>query len=228
MSEKIEMMTSSSTDNENTQIIKGKKIYYFFKRLIDIMLSLFGLIMLSPIFLIISLLYQYGDNKGPILFKQKRIGQYGKEFYIYKFRSMVVDAEVILKSNRELYKKYLKNNYKLEPKEDPRITKMGEFLRKTSLDELPQLLNVLKGEMSLIGPRPVLKDELKEYSERIEHFLSVKPGVTGYWQVCGRSDVGYPERAYLEFYYVDKQGLKMDTEILFKTILLVLNRKGAY
>ncbi|MGE2643769.1 sugar transferase, partial [Escherichia coli] len=147
-------------------------------------------IMFSPIFLLISILYMIGDNKGPVFFKQIRMGKNGKEFYIYKFRSMIVNAEEKLRSNEVLYKKYIDNNYKLEPSEDPRITKVGQFLRKTSLDELPQFLNVLKGDMSLVGPRPVVQEELVEYGKRKDEFLSVKPGLTGYWQVSGRSDVG--------------------------------------
>lgn len=141
---------------------------------------------------------------------------------------MIVNAEEKLKSNRILYEKYLRNNYKLEPEEDPRITRIGKFLRKTSLDELPQFLNVLKGDMSLVGPRPVVKEELNEYKQKESIFLSVKPGLTGYWQVCGRSDVGYPERVDIELFYVYNQSIWLDIKILIKTVLLVMLRKGAY
>ncbi|UOE55171.1 sugar transferase [Cytobacillus oceanisediminis] len=198
------------------------------KRSLDIIGSIFGLIILFPAFVLLSLFYVFGDNKGPIFFKQIRIGQDGKEFYIYKFRSMVVKAEEKLKSDKALYEKYKANNYKLEPEEDPRITKFGQFIRKTSLDELPQFINVLKGDMSLVGPRPVVKEELMEYKHRKAEFLSVKPGITGYWQVCGRSDVGYPERVDIELFYVYNQSLSLDIKILIKTVLLVLLRKGAY
>ncbi|HZH60174.1 MAG TPA: sugar transferase, partial [Metabacillus sp.] len=133
-----------------------------------------------------------------------------------------------LKKNKELYEKYLKNNYKLEAHEDPRITKLGNFLRKTSLDELPQLINVLKGNMTLVGPRPVVEEELMEYGENVNKFLSVKPGVTGYWQVSGRSNVGYPERVDLELYYVYNQSLLFDLRIIILTIWMVLIRRGAY
>lgn len=126
-----------------------------------------------------------------------------------------------------LYQKYIQNNYKLEPEEDPRITGIGRF-KKTSLDELPQFINVLKGEMSLVGPRPVVKEELAEYKSRKDLFLSVKPGITGYWQVSGRSDVGYPERVDLELHYVYNQSVLFDIKILFLTLLHVLLRKGAY
>jgi exopolysaccharide production protein ExoY len=212
----------------NTYMKKVSKTYVVSKRFIDVLVSTIGLLLLFPIFICISILYLFGENKGPVFFKQHRVGKDGKMFRMYKFRTMIVDAEKVLKTNKTLYSKYIKNNYKLEPNEDPRITNLGFFLRKTSLDELPQLINVLKGDMSLTGPRPVVNEELKEYKERIEDFLSVKPGVTGYWQICGRSDVGYPERADLEFYYIDHQSLKLDLVIIIKTVWLVISRKGAY
>lgn len=203
-------------------------IYLFVKRLMDILGATIGIVISSPFFLIISLLYLFGDNKGPVFFKQVRIGKDGKEFKIYKFRSMVVNAEEKLKANKLLYKKYIQNSYKLEPEEDPRITNTGRFLRKTSLDELPQLFNVLKGDMSLVGPRPVVAEELEEYSYRKPDFLSVQPGVTGYWQVSGRSEVLYPERVDVELYYVYNQSLLLDVKILIKTVLVVILRKGAF
>ncbi|WP_270584438.1 sugar transferase [Bacillus smithii] len=162
------------------------------KRAMDIIGAIIGLILTSPLFLIISIFYLFGDSKGPIFFKQVRVGKHGKKFYIYKFRSMITNAEEKLKADHELYQKYLRNNYKLEPHEDPRITNLGHFLRKRSLDEIPQLINVLKGEMSLVGPRPVVVEELREYGDRINEFLSVKPGITGNWAVSGRSSVDYP------------------------------------
>jgi exopolysaccharide production protein ExoY len=206
-----------------------ENIYFlFFKRIVDLIGATTGLILTSPLFIFISILYLFGNSKGPIFFKQIRIGHNGERFYIYKFRSMVQNAENVLKLDRKLYKKYLANNYKLEPEEDPRITNIGKFLRKTSLDELPQLLNVLRGEMSLVGPRPVVEDELKEYKHKKHDFLSVKPGLTGYWQVSGRSDIGYPERVDLELYYVYNQSLLLDIKILLFTVYMVLMRKGAY
>ncbi|MCP9280273.1 multidrug MFS transporter [Bacillus wiedmannii] len=194
----------------------------------DLIGAIVGLIIFSPIFLLISILYMTGDNKGPIFFKQIRMGKNGKEFYIYKFRSMIVNAEEKLKRNEILYRKYIDNNYKLEPSEDPRITKVGQFLRKTSLDELPQFLNVLKGDMSLVGPRPVVQEELMEYGKRKDEFLSVKPGLTGYWQVSGRSDVGYPERVELELHYIYNCSILFDMKIIFLTMVHVIMRKGAY
>lgn len=203
--------------------------YLFFKRALDLFGAVVGLVLSLPLFLVISMLYLFGNNKGPIFFKQRRTGQYGESFYIYKFRSMVVNAEEQLKSNRLLYKKYLDNNYKLEPEEDPRITKIGCFLRKTSLDELPQFINVLKGEMSLVGPRPVVVEELKEYKgDRKDLFLSAKPGLTGYWQAYGRSEIEYPERCDVELYYVNHMSFKLDVIIIFRTILSVITKKGAY
>jgi exopolysaccharide production protein ExoY len=204
------------------------KIYALTKRTMDIFGAIVGIILTSPLFLIISIFYLFGDSKGPIFFKQVRIGKNGKRFHIYKFRSMVVNAEEKLKADKELYQKYLKNNYKLEPHEDPRITNLGHFLRKTSLDEIPQLINVLKGEMSLVGPRPVVEEELKEYGMKVTKFLSVKPGITGYWQVSGRSEIGYPERVNIELFYINNQSLFLDIVILVKTVFMVLLRKGAY
>ena len=202
--------------------------YLFLKRCMDIFGAVTGLLVTLPIQMILMVFYLFGDNKGPVLFKQARIGKQGRTFYIYKFRSMVVDAERILKEDQELYTKYVRNNFKLEQHEDPRITPFGRFIRRTSLDELPQFFNVLKGDMSLVGPRPVVVDEIKEYKHTKDDFLSVKPGITGYWQVCGRSGIGYPERVDIELYYVYNRGLLFDLKILWKTIYQVLTRKGAY
>lgn len=203
-------------------------MYLTIKRIMDFILSLIGLVLLLPVFIIISIFYLFGENRGPLFFAHKRIGKNGRYFHIYKFRTMIVNAEEKLKSDKELYKKFVKNGYKLETEEDPRITKLGRFLRKTSLDELPQLVNVLLGNMSLVGPRPIIEAELAEYKDRKQEFLSVKPGVTGYWQVSGRSDVGYPERVDLELYYVHNKSLLFDIKILFKTFTTVIFQKGAY
>lgn len=215
-----------SSQGLNTQ--STTKAYQPLKRMIDVFGAMCGLIISLPIFILISVLYSFGELKGPVFFKQVRIGKDGKEFYIYKFRSMITNAEEKLKSNKMLFNKYVENGYKLEPHEDPRITKIGSFLRKTSLDELPQLINVLKGEMSLVGPRPVITEELVEYKDKVDTFLSVKPGITGYWQVSGRSNVGYPERVDLELYYVYNHSLLFDFKILLSTIWIVLLKKGAY
>lgn len=198
------------------------------KRTIDIIGALTGIILTLPFLIIILFLFITTDSKECILFKQQRYGKNGRTFNIYKFRTMVINADELLKSNSQLYTKYVENNYKLEQEEDPRITKLGRFLRKTSLDELPQLLNVLKGEMSLVGPRPVVKEELLEYKHQQNDFLSVKPGMTGYWQISGRSNIGYPDRVDIELYYVYNQCLLLDIRILLSTILVVFLKKGAY
>lgn len=231
---KSEIVQETVTSNQRVEyssfqsLEDTSKVYAFLKRTMDIIGAIIGLILSSPLFLFISIFYLFGDLKGPIFFKQVRVGKYGETFYIYKFRSMIVDAEEKLKADHELYQKYLRNNYKLEPHEDPRITKFGHFLRKTSLDEIPQLINVLKGEMSLVGPRPVIVEELREYGDRVNDFVSVKPGMTGYWAVNGRSDVDYPKRADLELFYVYNQSILFDLQIIFKTIWTVLLKKGAY
>lgn len=228
------MAQLTRTDNqinksEKQTIIRNQRYsYIFFERLTDILGAVIGLILALPLIVVICTLYLFEDTKGPIFFRQVRVGKNGVNFDIYKFRSMAVDAQRRLKADPALYRKYIENNYKLDPEEDPRITRLGRFLRKTSLDELPQLINVLKGEMSLVGPRPVIEEELEEYKDKIDKFLSVKPGVTGYWQVSGRSDVGYPERVDLELYYVNKQSITFDIKILLKTVLIVILKKGAY
>ena len=202
--------------------------FSFIKRDLDIVLATIGIIVLSPLFLILAILIKVQDPKGPVFFRQPRIGKQAKIFNIFKFRSMIIGAEQRLKDDVELYDKYVANNYKLEPKEDPRITSIGRFLRRTSLDELPQLFNVLKGEMSLVGPRPVVSQELKEYREKKVDFLSVKPGITGYWQVSGRSDIGYPERVDLELYYIYNKSIPLDLKILVTTVWSVILKRGAY
>jgi len=202
--------------------------YKFAKRTLDISGALIGLFILFIVLIPFIFIYSIGKNKGEMLFKQKRIGQYGEVFEIYKFRSMVENAEEVLKRDKDLYTKYIANSYKLEAEEDPRITTFGRFIRKTSLDELPQFLNVLKGEMSLVGPRPIVQEELNEYGNKKALFLSAKPGITGYWQTCGRSEVNYPERVNVELYYMNNQSVLLDIQILFKTVVHVLIRKGAY
>ncbi|KMM36729.1 sugar transferase [Guptibacillus hwajinpoensis] len=200
--------------------------YYAAKRVMDIVAALIALLLLSPLMAIIMVISIF--DRGPIFFKQQRFGKDGVPFSIYKFRSMVTDAEQVLKKDETLYQKYVTNNFKLEPDEDPRITKLGRFLRKTSLDEIPQLINVLKGDMSLVGPRPIVNEELQQYGNKQRVFLSVKPGMTGYWQISGRSAVGYPERIDVELFYVYNQSIKMDIKIIIGTFSAVLKKRGAY
>nr|WP_205600412.1 sugar transferase [Weissella cibaria] len=193
----------------------------------DISVSLFALIVFSPIFLVISSFYLFGENRGPIFYKQRRIGMNHREFGIYKFRSMVVGAEEKLYANKELYAKFVENGYKLPTEEDPRITKFGAFIRRTSIDELPQFINILIGDMSIVGPRPVVEKELIEYGDRVDKFLSVKPGAMGLWQASGRSEIQYPERADLEISYVDHADLWFDFKILFMTVFAIFKGDGA-
>lgn len=202
--------------------------YTLIKRTFDIFGSLVGVFLFLIAYAVLVIVYRIGENKGPILYKQKRLGVNGSFFYIYKFRSMKVDADKILREDRVLYQRYVDNGYKLEASEDPRTTKVGKILRKTSIDELPQFINVLKGDMSLVGPRPIIEEELEEYGEKKALFLSMKPGITGVWQTSGRSNIGYPERTYLELSYLEEQSVQKDLEVLLKTIVKVFINEGAY
>lgn len=196
----------------------------------DLIIGFLGTIFIVlPSYLIILIIYKIKGYKGSIFFTQYRAGLGGKKFKIIKFRSMVENAEEILISNKELYEKYKNNSYKLPPDEDPRLTNIGDFIRKTSIDELPQFINLLLGDMSLIGPRPILDNELDEYTEEERRILlSVRPGITGIWQVSGRSDVFYPERCEMELYYPKNQSFWLDIKIIFLTIKQVLTREGAH
>ena len=203
-----------------------RKVYLGIKRIFDIVASLLAIILLSPVFLIFIVLIRI-DSKGKAFYKHKRIGKYGKYIYLYKFRSMYIDADDRLKEllKDPKMKKEWKENFKLE--DDPRITKIGKFLRKTSLDELPQLLNILKGDMSIVGPRPVIDEEIKKYGKNQKKFLSVTPGLTGWWACNGRSDITYEERIKLELYYVDHCSLLLDIKCILKTVIAVLRKSGA-
>jgi lipopolysaccharide/colanic/teichoic acid biosynthesis glycosyltransferase len=203
-----------------------KKFYCFVKRCFDLFVSIFGLLILSPVFVLCALFVKLEDG-GPAIYKQKRIGKDGEFIYIYKFRSMKVNADkledVLTADQIEKYKK----EYKLE--DDPRITKIGNFLRKSSLDELPQLFNVIRGDISLIGPRPLVSDETYLYGNAREVLLSVKPGLTGYWQAYARNTVNYAtgERQKMELYYVHNRGFWFDIKIFFKTFEALFKRTGA-
>ncbi|CAM3072800.1 sugar transferase [Leuconostoc rapi] len=209
--------------------IKPKhKSYLIAKRIIDVVFALLGLIILSPIFLIVFVLLKIDSPKSPALFEQKRIGRYGQPFNIYKFRSMVPNAEEILKADTVLYQKYVASGYKLPTKEDPRITKLGSFLRRSTIDELPQFWNMLVGDMSLVGPRPIVAEELKEYGDHIDLFLSVRPGALGLWQASGRSLIEYPERTKIELEYVANAGFFYDISIVFRNVIAIFKSEGAY
>ncbi|MDK0912629.1 sugar transferase [Clostridium perfringens] len=203
---------------------QGNRIYLFFKRTIDILGSGFGLIILSPILLIVAIAIKIEDHKGSILFSQKRVGQYGKEFNMYKFRSMVSNAE-------ELKAKLMEQNEMSGPmfkmKHDPRITKVGKFIRKTSIDELPQLINILKGEMSLVGPRPSLPKEVDKFEPWMLERLEVKPGLTCYWQVMGRNDIDFEDWMKLDVKYVHDRNIWLDIKLIFKTFFVLFGDESA-
>ena len=199
-------------------------MYRGIKRILNLLCSFVGVIVLSPFFLIISLLIKV-TSKGPVFFVHERVGLNGKKFKLIKFRTMVNNAEEMIASFSPEQKKEWEENYKL--KDDPRITKIGKFLRRTSLDELPQLINILKGDMSIVGPRPVVDEELNWYGDKKDKLLSVKPGLTGWWAVNGRSNVPYPERCDLELYYVDQISFALDVKIILKTLGAIIKKDGA-
>lgn len=199
--------------------------YFVLTRFLDVVLSFTGLILLSPVMLIISMMIKLDDPTAPVFFSQKRIGYQGKEFKMYKFRTMVPDAEERLES---LLKYNEVQGAMFKMKQDPRVTPIGHFLRNTSLDELPQLWNVLKGEMSLVGPRPPLPREVELYSERDMERLLVKPGCTGLWQVSGRNALGFDEMVNLDIQFINELSLRNYFKIIWKTFAIVLSRDGAY
>jgi len=208
-------------------LIDKENAYLAFKRTSDVIISTIALVALLPFILIIGILIKI-DSKGPIFFIQERIGKDGKIFKMYKYRSMVVGADKILdqylKENEDARKEYVQ--YK-KLKKDPRITKLGAFIRKTSIDELPQLINVLKGDMSLVGPRPYLPREKTDMKDYYEYIIQSKPGITGMWQVSGRSETSFEERLNIDYTYNQAKSLKTDAKLLTKTIGIVLKRKGA-
>lgn len=213
-----------ANSNSTNKYVENKPFYDFVKRAFDICFSAVALVLLSPVFLIIAVAVK-ATSKGPVFFVHKRVGKNGKEIGILKFRSMVTNAEELIKEFTPEQKKEFKENFKLE--NDPRITKVGNFLRKTSLDELPQLLNVLKGDLSLVGPRPVMEIETKIYGSYRDMLLSIKPGITGFWAANGRSNTSYKKRRAMEIYYVKNRSALLDLKILFKTVFSVFTGKGA-
>lgn len=197
--------------------------YLAVKRIIDVVASLLGIFLLFPLAIIIAILIRL-DSKGNVLFSQKRVGLNGKTFNMYKFRSMVVNAE-------ELKEKLKKQNEMSGPmfkmKDDPRVTKIGKFIRKTSIDELPQLINVLKGEMSLVGPRPSLPKEVEQFEPWMKERLLVKPGLTCYWQVSGRNDIDFIDWMKLDIKYVRERSLLVDLKLIFKTFFVLFGDEHA-
>ncbi len=202
---------------------ESRLIYNLSKRLIDVIASFIGLILLSPILVVVGILIKL-ESKGPMVFTQKRVGKDGKEFDMYKLRSMIVNAEEIkekLKEQNEM------SGPMFKMKDDPRITKVGKFIRKTSIDELPQLLNVLKGEMSLVGPRPSLPNEVKEFESWMLKRLDVKPGLTCYWQVMGRNNIDFEEWMQLDVKYVNERSLWLDIKLIVKTFFVLFGDENA-
>ena len=198
------------------------------KRAIDLVLTMSGGLCLLPFLLVIAVLVAV-DNRGRVIFAHRRIGKNGKEFQCYKFQTMIPNAQEALEkylSTNPKAKKEWEENFKLM--HDPRVTKLGSFLRKTSLDELPQLWNVIKGEMSLVGPRPIVAKEIKYYGDNFKEYAMCKPGITGIWQVSGRSDTTYEERVAMDTWYAYNRTNMLDLKYLFKTIKIVLLGKGAY
>ncbi|MBV7276200.1 sugar transferase [Clostridiaceae bacterium UIB06] len=198
-------------------------IYEFFKRTIDIVGAVIGIILLSPIILITSIAISL-ESKGGFIFAQDRVGLYGKVFKMYKFRSMVSNAEELLK---DLKKKNEMSGPMFKMKNDPRITKVGKFIRKTSIDELPQLFNVLRGDMSLVGPRPNLPREVTHFTTRQKRKLMVKPGLTCYWQVMGRNDIDFEDWMELDIKYIEERNLWIDIKLIIRTFFVLFGDKNA-
>lgn len=206
-------------DSQNWQ----RRCYQFTKRLIDILVSVGALVFGLPIFAVIALAVKI-TSRGPVFFSHPRLGRDGQEFPCYKFRTMVADAEQRLQTSQELREQF-EVNYKLL--DDPRITPLGDMLRRTSIDELPQFWNVLRGDMTLIGPRPIVPPELERYGAYGDKLLSVQPGLSGLWQTCGRSDTPYEVRIQLDMLYIDHQSTWLDLTLLFRTLSTVVRRAGA-
>ena len=208
----------------NPQKIKSRKGYYFVKRTLDIIFSSVGLVCLSPLMAVIAYKIKKED-KGPVFYKQVRVGKNGRHFEMYKFRSMVTNADQLLEQ--------LKDQNEVEGamfkmKHDPRITRVGHYLRKHSLDELPQLVNVLRGDMSLVGPRPPLPSEVEQYTDYDKQRLMVVPGCTGMWQVGGRNDVDFDEMVHLDLTYIQNRSVWLDLKIMFETVKVMIIPNGAY
>lgn len=219
-----------SGDNSKTIIIdpivqRERYGYRLIKRLFDVCASFTALVLLSPMFLVVAIAIKAEDSQGKVFYSQIRVGKGGKRFKMYKFRSMVSNADELLKT---LISENDVDGAMFKMKLDPRVTKVGSFIRKYSIDELPQLVNVLKGNMSLVGPRPPLEREVKEYTDYDKQRLYVKPGCTGLWQATVRNSVGFDEMVRLDLIYVQKRSLKFDLWIIFRTLKIMFRPNGAY
>jgi len=211
---------------EDIHPLEGSALRRGIKRTVDVVGAAVGLVVLLPLVGLVAIAI-WLDSPGPIFFAHRRLGRNGRHFDCLKFRSMRVDAEQALYTDDVLRHHYVSNHFKIPADLDPRLTRLGRFLRKSSLDELPQLWNVLRGEMSLVGPRPIVPLEATHYGDELPVLLSVRPGLTGAWAVHGRSRVGYPDRAGIELDYVRRWKLKIDIEILLRTPWTVLTQRGA-
>ncbi|MEK3785691.1 MULTISPECIES: sugar transferase [Paenibacillus] len=208
-----------------TKKVQDKTSYLVTKRILDILLSGIGLIVLLPLFVLVGILIKLEDPKGSVFFKQTRVGKNEKLFSMFKFRSMVSNAEELKK---DLMAMNEVSGAMFKIKNDPRITRIGRFLRKTSIDEIPQLWNVLRGDMSLVGPRPPLPSEVEEYSDYDKQRLIVTPGCTGYWQVSARNSVGFEEMVQMDLKYIHVRNTWLDLKIIFKTGVIMLFSRDAY
>lgn len=209
----------------NQELLKKKRVTFAFKRIVDLVGGAIGLVIATPIMLGVAIAMKKEEPDGPIIFSQTRIGKNGKSFKMYKIRSMCIDAEAKLET---LLAKNEVQGAMFKMKEDPRVTKVGKFIRKTSIDELPQLWNVVKGEMSLVGPRPPLPREVKTYSSYDKQRLLVKPGCTGLWQVSGRNDVHFKDMVALDVEYIQTMSIINEIKIIFKTVWVMIKPNGAY
>ena len=208
----------------NKKQIKSRFMYHSIKRIFDFMEAICGVIILSPVMLVIAILIKVEDH-GPVFYKQVRVGKNGKTFKMYKFRSMFVNADQMLAKLKE------QNDVEgpmFKMRDDPRVTKIGHFIRKHSLDELPQFLNVIKGDMSLVGPRPPLPSEVAEYSDYDKQRLYVTPGCTGLWQATERNEVGFNEMVQLDIQYIQRASFMFDLWIIWKTVEIIIKPNGSY
>lgn len=221
-----EMSNENQSSHATTLVnLNESNFYIISKRIIDITGALFGLLLFSIVFIIVIIAIKLEDPKGPVIFSQIRVGKNGREFKMYKFRSMVSNAEEKLNDLLQ-YNEVSGAMFKI--KDDPRVTRVGKLIRKTSIDELPQLVNVLKGNMSLVGPRPPLPREVEDYTAYDKQRLLVTPGCTGLWQVSGRNSLGFKEMVDLDIQYIENRSLILDFTIILKTIKCMINNDGAY
>ena len=217
----------SYVDNEKMPVGFSKILFCIFKRFIDLLFSVLALFPFFLITIIVKILYMLSGDFHPIFYTHKRVGKFGKNFRLIKYRTMVVNSDEVLQKmlKQKKYQKEWKEFHKFD--DDPRITKVGKILRKCSIDELPQIINIIKGDMSIIGPRPLIEEEVLEYKDNREKLLSIKPGLTGWWACNGRSCTNNEERMELELYYVDHFSFSLDIKCFFLTIIKVIKREGA-